>query len=235
MIEGLLRELECNECTKTPKGRMSLIPSPSGKAQCGEVGGKADTAPSLAGRKGIRLNTRGDSAGPSSIALPPDPSRLFLFIFPASIDPSHRGDVIGLISSWLPSDSGSRPSPLVEAKSQAHRGFHRPIQGHRHPSMMQQEGTTAFFPSCMPTILPLSLLLVPVLRLTIIAVMGSLRIFTSKCSRVRRRCLPRPEIAVTWPTCTAPYQALHARSLRARLAGRTRFSVTSQSSRALLG
>lgn len=42
---------------------MSLIPSPSGKAKCGEVGGKADTTPSLLDEKG--LNTRGDSAGAS--------------------------------------------------------------------------------------------------------------------------------------------------------------------------
>lgn len=216
---------------------MEFIPSPSGKAKCGEVGGKAD------GRKGIKyvLPHRRSSRRlyrSSSIALPPDhdsssSSSLHRI---ASIDPSYRGDIIELISSWLPNDSGSRPSLLVEARSQAHRGFPGPIQGHR-PSMMHQEGITAFSPSCMPIILPLSLLLAPVLRLTTIAVMGSLRTSTSKCSRLRRRCLPRPEIAVTRPTCTAPYQALHARLLRVRLAGRTRFAMLPmlyQLSRALL-
>lgn len=41
---------------------MQFIPSPSGKAKCGEVGGKAD------GQKGIKYSAiaavRGDSAGP---------------------------------------------------------------------------------------------------------------------------------------------------------------------------
>lgn len=182
----------------------------------------------VAERKGLNTSAiaaaRGDSADPPPSLCRPIMTLPLHLPSAALLDPFYRGDLIGLISSWLPNDSGSRPRPLVEAKSQAHRGFHRPIQGHR-PSVMQQKGIAAFFPSCMPIILPLSLLLVPVLRLTTITVIGSLRMPTSKCSRLKRRCLPRPEITVTWPTCTAPYQALHARLLRVRLAGRTRFAM----------
>ena len=194
------------------------------KPNAGEVGERPMRRQASVGRKGIKYRRLCRSF---SLALPPDhdsssSSSLHRI---ASIDPSYRGD-IELISSWLPNDSGSRPSLLVEAKSQAHRGLHRPILGHRHPSMMQQEGITAFFPSCMPIILPLSLLLAPVLKSITIAVMGSLRISTSRCSRLRRRCLARPEIAVTRPTSTALYQALRARLLRARPAGRTRFAIS---------
>lgn len=207
---------------------MSLIHSPSGKAKCGEVGGKADVTPTMAGRKGIKYSRR--LCRCFSIALPPEHASSSSFCLRrviASINQSYRGDPIGLISPWLLNGSGSKPSLLVEAKSQTHMGFHRPIQGRRHPSMMRQEGTTAFVPSRMPTILPLLLLLAPLQRLTVRVVMGSLRISTSKCNRLRRRCLPQPEIAVIRPTCTAPYQALHAKLLRARLAGRTKSVITS--------
>lgn len=163
-----------------------------------------------------------------SIALPPehDSSSSSFLHHIVSINPSYRGDTIGLVSSWLLKDSGSRPSLLIEAKSQAHRWFHHPTRGHCHPSMMRQEGITAFSPSCMPIMLPLSALLALALSLITMAIMDS-RISTSKCSRLRRRCLPRPETAVTRPTCTAPCQVSRARSPRVRHAGRTRFVIAS--------